>query len=98
MNKTEEAWAAALEFQRREGSVLWWAYEAITLKLASDCRFTPDFLVQLADGTLECHEVKGWFRDDAKVKIKVAAALFPLVFRLVIKKKGAQGFDVEEVK
>jgi hypothetical protein len=30
---------------------------------------------------LECWEVKGHWEDDARVKIKVAAELFPFVFR-----------------
>ena len=33
-------------------------------------------LVVTADGLLQYHEVKGFWRDDARVKIKVAARLF----------------------
>ena len=39
--------------------------------------YTPDFLVILADGRIELHEVKGHWEDDARVKIKVAAAQKP---------------------
>lgn len=47
-------------------------------------RYTPDFLVQLPDGTLEIHELKG-FRENAGVaRFKAAAVIhLYLTFRLV---------------
>ena len=47
---------------------------------------------------LEFHEVKGFWRDDARVKIKVAAEHFPFKFVAVRKKKLSEGggWDVEE--
>ncbi len=36
-----------------------------------------------ADGVLEMREVKGFMRDDAAVKLKVAAATYPFRFVLV---------------
>lgn len=88
MNKTEERFSHILEAQRLAGEILWWKYEAITFKLAHDTRYTPDFLVMYKDGTMECVEVKGWLRDDAAVKIKVAAQMFPFVFRMMREIKG----------
>ena len=95
MNKLEEAYSWALEADRRAGLLTWYAYEAITLRIAHDCRYTPDFAILLADGTLEFHECKGFFRDDAKVKIKVAASMFPFKFLLV--RKSGQGWEITEV-
>jgi len=65
-----------------------------TLKLADDCRYTPDFAVLRECGQVVFYEVKGFFRDDAKVKIKVAARLFPEYrFILVMRDKaGPNGF------
>jgi hypothetical protein len=84
MNRTEAAYALMLQ---AKGLSFW--YEAITLKLGPDVRYTPDFLVMLPDGLLECHEVKGSFtRDDAKAKFRVAAGLFPFVFRMCVYAKG----------
>lgn len=80
MNKTERAYADHLERLKWEGSILWYAFEAMTLKLADDTRYTPDFLVMAATGQLEAHEVKGFWKDDARVKIKVAAEKFPFRF------------------
>ena len=83
MNGTEARYAAVLETRRHAGEVAWWAYEAVQLRLADRCTYLPDFLVMLADGSIEVHEVKGGFaRDDAIVKLKVAADLYPFTFRL----------------
>lgn len=40
---------------------------------------------------MECHEVKGFWTDDAKVKIKVAAEQYP--FRFIAFKKCKLGGD-----
>jgi|688.fasta_scaffold02433_5 hypothetical protein len=56
-------------------------YEAVKLKLADNTFYTPDFMVLLDDGSIEFHEVKGSWKapnqEDARVKIKVAAAIHP---------------------
>lgn len=98
MNKTEADYAQALELQKIAGEVLWYAYEAITFKLANDTRYTPDFAVMDKEGFLECHECKGYWDDKAKVKIKVAASLFPCRFIAIRKltKKSGGGWEVEE--
>lgn len=90
MNGLEAAYAReVLEPLKLAGEVADYWFERLTFKLADDCRYTPDFVVQLAGGEIECHEVKGTFiRDDAKVKLKVAATMFPFVFRLCIKLAG----------
>jgi hypothetical protein len=50
-----------------------------------------------ADGSLECIEVKGYWMDDARVKIKVAAEMYP--FRFVAakpkSKKNGGGWEYE---
>ena len=94
MNKTEAAYGAFLEGEKYAGRVAWYRFEGMTLKLADDCRYTPDFTVMRADGAMECHEVKGFWRDDARVKIRVAASLYPFRFVAVTKTKG--GWDTEE--
>ena len=88
-NKTEAEYRDRLRVREIAGEIAWFAYEAITLKLAPDTRYTPDFAVMLASGELEFHETKGGFvRDDARVKLKVAAAMFPFRFYLAQKEKG----------
>ena len=84
MNKTETAHAADLEMQKRAGDIRDYLWQPLRLKIGANCTYEPDFLVFLADRTMEFHEVKGSFiTDDAIVKLKVAANLFPwFVFRL----------------
>lgn len=104
MNKTEAAYAVVLEAQKRAGAIVDYKYEALTLKLADDCRLTPDFVVEYPDGEVQLHEVKAnrqgrWHaEDDARVKLKVAASLFP--FRLLVcypKDKTKLHFQTEEI-
>lgn len=98
MNRTEAKYAAHLEGQKVLGTVLWFSFEAVTLKLAKDCRYLPDFIVMRSDGLLEVHEVKGFWAEAAKVRIKVAAAMFPFRFIAVHAKpkKDGGGWRVEE--
>lgn len=92
MNKLEAEYGALLEARRLAGNdILWYAFEALTLKLATDTRFTPDFLVLRADGQLECHECKGFMEEDALVKLKVAAEKFPFRFISIRKKPKKDG-------
>jgi hypothetical protein len=98
MNRTEAAYARHLEARKHAGEVVWYGFEKVTFKLASDVRFTPDFVALMADGQLICLEVKGtttktssagvkskapYFRDDARAKIRIAAELIPMAFVVV---------------
>jgi len=82
MNRTEARYAAHLAATRPHAKVY---FERVTLKLGHDCRYTPDFLVE-EPTTCGCgedgaafHEVKGPHRrDDAMVKLRVAASAFPI--------------------
>lgn len=94
MNKTEAAYAAILEDYKKAGDIRDYYFEAYTLKLGKDCRYTPDFAVILNDGELEFHEVKGFWRDDAKAKLRIAARMFPHRFRCVQKSKS--GWDITD--
>lgn len=80
MNKLETKYSEYLEALKLAGRVAWYSYEGIKLRLAKATTYTPDFFVMRSDGTLEVHEVKGRWLDDARVKIKVAAELFPFLF------------------
>ena len=74
-NKTEAAFARELGCRP---SIVWWAYEPLKLRLADKCFYSPDFAVLFKDGSFHIYEVKGFWRDDARVKIKTAARLFPM--------------------
>lgn len=96
LNKTERAYYDLLEAGRKFGRYDWVGVQSITLKLGDDCRYTPD-LWTLANGILDAHEVKGFWRDDAKVKIKTAARMYPFIRFYVVSRQGGQ-WKSEEVK
>ena len=99
MNETEKRYAQSLDLRVHAGEILWWMYEGMTFRLAKRTTYTPDFNVMLPDGEIECHEVKGFWIDDARVKIKVAAEKFPFVFKAykVRPKKDGGGFEEEVI-
>lgn len=89
MNKSEALYAKHLDVLKQIGSIQWYSFEAINLRLADKCFFMVDFFVMVKGGQLECHECKGgYWTDDALVKIKVAAKLFPFKFIAVKLIKG----------
>ena len=98
MNGTEAAYAVHLDTRKAAREILDYWFEAMTFKLADGCRYTPDFVVQMADGLIEVHEVKGHWEDDALVKIKVAAEMFPFRFLAVqkIAQKAGGGWAIRE--
>src|SRR5262245_16333530 len=98
MNKTETAYDAHLWELRHAGDVLWHKFEGIKLRLADNTFLTVDFAVLPKSGVLEMHEVKGFWQDDARVKIKVAASIYPFRF-IAVKaraKKNGGGWEREE--
>jgi hypothetical protein len=96
-NKTEASYEQTLELQKQAGNVLWYRFEGIKLRLADNTFYTPDFAVMAKDGVVECHEVKGYWQDDARVKIKVAAEMYPFRFMAVkqLPKKFGGGWEYE---
>lgn len=97
MNDLEAAWAEVLEARRIAGEIVYWAFESITLKLADNTRYTPDFFWVDKDGVGWIGETKalwsngGGWRDDARVKFRVAADKFwPFQFIAVRGRKAAK--------
>lgn len=87
MNKLEASYAMKLKLDQTMGQILWYQFDAIKLRLADKTFYTPDFFVMTKDGDLEVHEVKGFWEDDARVKIKVAADKFPFKFIAISQKR-----------
>lgn len=103
MNKTELAYAEFLRERKMLGEVLDYEYEPVTFSLAKNTRYTPDFLVVMADLTIEIHEVKacrasGAFlcEDDARAKWKIAAEKnWMFTFRMCGKLPKNAGWRIE---
>lgn len=93
LNKTERAYLAVLRSLGHQNVRV----QAITLKLADDCRLTVDFTYLTKEGEMVFVDVKGWQREDAFIKMKVAARQFP-EFRFQIVKKSGVGWAVDDVK
>jgi hypothetical protein len=76
-NETE---ARYLEWIRSQPGVVRAELHAIKIRLASGAGgawYTPDIFVETASGRDEIHETKGWQREAARVRVKVAARLCP---------------------
>lgn len=98
MNRTEAAYASDLRDAQSLGDILWHRFEGVKLRLADNTFYTPDFAVMASDGVMEMHEVKGFWQDDARVKIKVAAEQYPFRFKAIKAraKKHGGGWAVED--
>ena len=75
LNKTERRYYELLKTSERRGEISKVRIHAFTLRLGFDTRYTPDFSA-IVNGRETMFEVKGFMRDDAAVKLKVAAAEF----------------------
>ncbi len=77
MNQGEARYASEyLQPMLLGGKILEWKFEPVKLRIGDKCFYSPDFLVITAKREIEMHEFKGHWEDDARVKIKAAAALF----------------------
>lgn len=98
MNKTERAFRDWLAASFPEAKI----YREVSLPIANGVRYKPDFLTARRIDPSGSHyvaawEVKGFMRDDAAVKIKVAAKAYPWIhFSLVWRKNGK--WKMQEVR
>jgi hypothetical protein len=97
MNKTEQRMAADLALEKACGAIRWWGFEAVKIRLADKTWYTPDFCIIHNDGSTEFRETKGHWEDDARVKFKVAAELFPWALFTAYKRVEG-GWDFETMK
>lgn len=109
MNKTEAEYDAYLGLLLKAGEIDGFKFEGIKLKLADNTFFTPDFFVMAKDGVMELHDTKGttkklrksgekeaapWIEEDAKIKLKLVAELYPFrVFAVFKTKDGWQKME-----
>ena len=88
LNKTEREFLSRLR-NDVYGHMQHIGIQSLTLQLGFDCRYTPDFWTRMQGGDFRLWEVKGFMRDDARVKLHAAARMFPFwTFVLVQKVKG----------
>lgn len=95
LNRLEARYAQELELMKRAGVIIDYKIHPFGLRLADKTFYHPDFMLVFPD-RFEIHETKGFLRDDANVKIKVAAAQFPwMKFKMVFWDK-REGWKVKE--
>ena len=67
--------------------LLWYGYECWGFRLADNTFLYPDFPIAFANPPrIEIHDTKGWLREDAHIKTKIAAEMYP-VFKWAYVKK-----------
>jgi len=89
-SKWELEYAKYLDVMKAAGQIRDWAYEGEHLDIGIGARYTPDFRLVCFDGLIQYREVKGYKREAAMVRLKVAAKLYPqYTFVLVTKKDGS---------
>lgn len=98
MNKTERAFSGYLRATWPTG----YLHREVSLPLANGCRYKVDFLCVHTGQTgpiIHGYEVKGFMRDDAAVKLKVAASVYPWIrFFLVSRRSQKSCWKIQEVR
>lgn len=90
-SKWEAHYAQYLDWLIKNGEIKDWQYEAETfffdgIKMGTNC-YKPDFKVFNKDGSIEYHEVKGYFDSKSKTKIKRMAKYHPSVKVVLVERK-----------
>lgn len=80
MNRLEARYSEYLESLKEAGEIVRWDYEPEKLRLAKATFYTPDFRVVTKEHFIELHEVKGFWRQSGRIKLKLAAELHPYRF------------------
>ena len=93
LNKTERAFLAYLKTQDYRTIHV----QEITLKLGWDTRYTPDFATIDAENRVTLWEVKGFMRDDARVKLFAAASKYRQ-WRFMLVRREAGQWRIEQVR
>ena len=87
-----------LEIRKMTGESLDWKHEAIRFKLGTGAWYKPDFYEIQLDREMWILETKGYWRDAAKIRIKVAASSHPFRFFVVTWDGKAKHWNIEKVK
>jgi hypothetical protein len=75
MNKTESEYALILEARARRDEIKQSKFEEVKIRIGDGCWYVPDFFVERHDQKPLFIEIKGFMRDDARVKFLAAKEL-----------------------
>lgn len=97
VSKLERDYGAHLEALKRSGEIIDYKHQPLKLRLADKTYYNPDYSVHRADDVIELVEVKGFWEDMSRVKVKVCAERFPeFLFVAVTRPKKNEGWKREE--
>jgi len=77
MNQLERRYAERL---KADPEIWVFFFQALKFRMADNTWYTPDFVVILKTGVMEVHETKGYWEEDARVKWKTVADMYPFPF------------------
>ena len=80
--------AEFLQARQLAGEIAWWAHEPWRFALGGGAWYKPDFGIMYPDGTLEAEECKGFWREAARLRIKVAASRHVIRFVAITRFEG----------
>lgn len=94
-SKLEYDFARELDHQELLGNITQWWYSPCKFILAAGkaCTYTPDFMTIDAQGFVRFFEVKGYWREDARIKSKIFAEKFPFELTIVTREKGQWKYE-----
>lgn len=97
VSKLERDYGAHLEALKRSGEIVSYKHQPLKLRLADKTYYNPDYSVHRNDDVIELVEVKGFWEDMSRVKVKVCAEQFPeFLFVAVTRPKKSEGWKREE--
>lgn len=94
-SKWEAERAVILEARKRAGLIRDWQHEAIRLRVADGAWYKPDFLVTHNDGRVQVEEVKGHWREAARVRWKVIRERFPMLSPVALTKRNGLWLELD---
>lgn len=97
MNGLETEFAKFLEMQKSAGVIVAWHYECFRMRIAfgnNPAWIKTDFFVLYSDGSIRLFETKGFWREASRLRIKVAAGVYPWAKFIAVKRvKGQWEFE-----
>lgn len=83
----EAQYHARLTAMQEAGEIACFWWKGMRFAIGGGQYYKPEAVVQLPNGELEVHEVKGYRREAGMIRFRTAASIYPFVFKLIGKKK-----------
>lgn len=94
MNKLETAY---LERLQHNPAILRARFGVIRLRLADSCWYKPDFYIEYHDNHQELHETKGFMREAGRLRLRIAAELYPAFTFFLVRRERSGKWTITTV-